>query len=165
MRRTFYFSEAGRQHVGRHFGTETLAGSHFLRSTFSTPDELLGFVNSTEPTQLIEQSAGKTAFCFELNDGRMAGTSGLAARKDIPANAIVREAREGFTMEIGFVSELPLTNAFCVIAQESPKGLSIITAFPGSYARPFAQKGQPAEEYALNKRFWEEHVLLKQKQS
>lgn len=165
MRRTFYFSEAGRQHVGRHFGAENLAGSHFLRSTFSTPDELLAFVNSIEPTQVIEQSAGKSAFCFELNDGRMAGTSGLAARKDIPANAIVRETREGYTMEIGFVSELPLTNAFCVIAQKTSQGLSIITAFPGDYARPFAQKGQPAEEYALNKKFWEEHVLLKQKQT
>ncbi len=161
MRRIFYFSEAGRKHVERHFGSENLAGSHFLRSTFSTPDELLAFVNSTEPTQVIEQSVGKTAFCFELSDGRMAGTSGLATRKDIPENAIIRETREGFTMEIGFVSELPLTTEFCVVAQESPKGLSIITAFPGGYARPFAQKGQPADEFALNKQFWEDHLLLK----
>jgi hypothetical protein len=165
MRRTFYFSEAGRQHVARHFGAENLAGGHFLRSTFLTPDELLAYVNSTEPTQVIEQSASKTAFCFELNDGHMAGTSGLAARKDMPENSIVRETREGYTIEIGFISELPLTNAFCVIAHETSQGLSIITAFPGGYARPFAQKGQPTEEYALNKRFWEEHVLLKQKQS
>lgn len=161
MRRIFYFSEAGRKHVERHFGSENLAGSHFLRSTFSTPDELLAFVNSTEPTQVIEQSVGKTAFCFELSDGRMAGKSGLATRKDIPENHIIRETREGFTMEIGFVSELPLTNEFCVVAQESPKGLSIITAFPGGYARPFAQKGQPADEFALNKQFWEDHLLLK----
>jgi hypothetical protein len=165
MRRPFYFSEAGRKHVERHFGAENLAGSHFLNSTFSTPEELLIFMNETEPVLVIEQSAGKSAYCFELTDGRMAGTSGLAARKDIPQNAIVRETREGFTMEIGFVSELPMTNAFCVVAQETSEGLSVITAFPGGYARPFAQKGQPAEEYALNKRFWEEYVLLKQKQS
>jgi hypothetical protein len=162
-KKTFYLTATGLKHLERHFGNETLVGSHFLRSTFSTPDELLAFVNSTEPAQVIEQSFGKTAFCFELNDGRMAGTSGLAARKDIPENSIVRETREGYTMEIGFVSELTLTNAFCVIAQKTSQGLSIITAFPGGYARPFAQKGQPAEEYALNKLFWEENVLLKQK--
>jgi hypothetical protein len=151
--------------VARHFGSNNLAGSHFLRSTFATSDDLLYFINSTPPIQTITQSPGKSAFCFELDDGRMAGTSGLAARKDIPANAIVREAREGFTMEIGLVDHLPETNQFCVIADESTEGLSIITAFPGGYARPFAQKGQRAEEYALNKLFWEEHVLLKQKKS
>jgi hypothetical protein len=61
------------------------------------------------------------------------------------------------------VSQLPLTAEFCIIAQETEEGLSIITAFPGAYARPFAQKSQPKEEYELNKKFWEEHVLLKQK--
>jgi hypothetical protein len=66
-------------------------------------------------------------------------------------------------MEVGMVDILPDTQLFCVIADETPEGLSIITAFPGGYARPFAQKSQPKDEYELNKKFWEEHVLLKRK--
>ena len=165
MNLTFYFSDAGRKHVSRHFGADQLAGSHFLPSTFASPDDMLSFINSTPSFQIIPQSTGKSAYCFRMADGRKAGTSGLAIRKSLLENNIVREVREGFTIEVGLVAELPLTAEFCVIAQETPAGLSIITAFPGGYARPFAQKGQPTEEYALNKRFWEEHVLLKQKQS
>lgn len=165
MNRTFYLSDSGRKHVGRHFGVENLAGSHFLQSTFASPDDLLSYVNTAAPVQTITQSIGKSAYCFQITDGRMAGTSGLARRTALPAQEIVREIREGYTIEIGLVDELPLTTHFCVIAQETSNGLSIITAFPGGYARPFAQKGQPTEEYALNKKFWEEHALLKQKQS
>ena len=165
MNLKFYFSDAGRKHVARHFGADQLAGSHFLPSTFASPEDLLSFIDSSPCVQIIPQSTGKSAYCFRIADGRMAGTSGLAARRSLLENNIVREVREGFTIEIGLVAELPLTAEFCVIAQETPAGLSIITAFPGGYARPFAQKGQPAEEYALNQLFWKEHVLLKQKQS
>jgi hypothetical protein len=163
LRFNFYFSDAGRKHVARHFDIENLAGSHFLKSTFSTPDDLLSYLNAIAPLQIIPQSSGKSAFCFRIADGRMAGTSGLAQRSHLPAHAIVREIREGYSIEIGLVSQLPLTAEFCIIAQETEEGLSIITAFPGGYARPFAQKSQPREEYELNKKFWEEHVLLKQK--
>lgn len=165
MKHLFYFSDAGRKHVARHFDMHNLAGSHFLQSTFSTPDDLLSYLNATHSMQIIPQSSGKSAYCFRMADGRMAGTSGLAQRSHLPAQDIVREVREGYTIEIGLLAELPLTADFCIIAQETEEGLSIITAFPGGYARPFAQKGQPPEEYALNKRFWEEHVLLKQKRA
>jgi hypothetical protein len=163
MKHIFYFSDAGRKHVARHFDMDNLAGSHFLKSTFSTPDDLLSYLNATAPIQIIPQSSGKSAYCFRIADGRMAGTSGLALRSHLPAHDIVREIREGYTIEIGLVTELPLTSEFCIIAQETEDGLSIITAFPGRYARPFAQNSQPREEYELNKKFWEEHLLLKQK--
>lgn len=163
LKQLFYISTSQLKHVARHFGSNHLAGSHFLPSTFATPEDLLSLVNSIAPVQTITQSIGKSAYCFRITDGRMAGTSGLVRRSSLPAHDIVREIREGFTIEVGLVAELPLTADFCVIAQETPEGLSIITAFPGGYARPFAQKGQSAEEYALNKKFWEEHVLLKRR--
>lgn len=165
MKNRFFLSESARKHVARHFGKVGLAGSHFLPQTFSNPEQLLLYVIEHDPREVIAQSECKAAFCYRLDGGRLAGTSGLGLRKTLAEKDIIREVREGYTLEVGIVEELPLTSDFCIIAQQSPEGLNIITAFPGGYARPFAQKGQPAEEYALNKRFWEEHVLLKQKQA
>lgn len=157
----FYYSEVGRRHVARHFDNLDLAGSHFLLSTFPTPDDLLAYVNANTPKEVIKQSAGKWAYCFQLSDGRMAGTSGIVLRQELNMQDIVREVRDGYTMDIGIVERIPLTSELCIVGQESPQGFSIITAFPGRFARPFAKKGQPPEEYALNQQFWKEHVLLR----
>ncbi len=157
----FYYSESGRKHVARHFVDSDLAGSHFLSSTFPTPDDLLAYVNANAPREIFKQSMGKCAYCFNLSDGRMAGTSGIALRQELNSQDIVREVRDGYTIDVGIVKTLPLTSEFCIIAHESPQGLSIVTAFPGGYARAFAQKGQTSEEYALNEQFWAEHILLR----
>jgi hypothetical protein len=138
-----------------------LAGSHFYPHVFGDPQELIDYINSHEPLKVIQQREKRFAFCFAEMDGHPIGTSGLAKRIDLQASQIQRRVREGFTIEVGIVDTLPETHLFCVIADETPDGLSIITAFPGGFARPFAQKGQPREEYELNKKFWEEYVLLK----
>jgi hypothetical protein len=161
----FYLSVAQREHVARHFLQTDLAGSHFYTDVIASPEALLLIINDILPEQVISQSKARSAFSFTSKDGLPIGTCGLAFRRDLREEQITRQVREGYTIEIGFVDRLPETNQFCVIADETTEGLSIITAFPGGYARPFAQKGQPPEEYALNKLFWEEHVLLKQKQS
>ena len=161
MDKSFYMGEAQRAHVARHFSKADLAGSHFFASSMKSPEELLVFINSNPPVEVIAQSKTRFAFRFQSNDNRAIGTCGLALRSSLSDDQIKPQVRDGFTIDIGFVDELPETNQFCVIADETPEGFSVITAFPGGYARPFARKDQPANEYAINKQFWEQHVLLK----
>jgi len=160
---SFILPDSRLAHLMRHFGAHDLAGSYFLPEVFSTPMELVDFINAHPPTHSLDQGNGRMAFLFEPSDKMIVGTCGLARREEVDAGCIIREQREGYTLEIGYVSSLPSTHEFCVIAERREDGFHIITAFPGGYARPFAQKSQPKEEYELNKKFWEEHVLLKPK--
>jgi hypothetical protein len=162
MRKLFYLTASQREHVLRHFHANDMAGSHFYIHVFASPEGLVDFINSVEPQETIPQSKTRVAFCFAHFNGQAVGTSGLAKRSELQKEQITRLVREGYTIEVGIVDQLPETCFFCVIADDFPEGLSVITAFPGGYARPFAQKSQPREEYELNKKFWEEHVLLKQ---
>jgi hypothetical protein len=160
---SFFIADSRLAHLTRHFGALDLAGSYFLPEVFSTPAEMLDFINVHQPTHSINQGNDRMAFLFESNNKMLIGTCGLARRDEVDAGCIMRGQREGYTLEIGYVDSLPFTHEFCVIANRREDGFHIITAFPGGYARPFAQKSQPREEYELNKKFWEEHVLLKQK--
>jgi len=162
MRKIFYLNAIQREHVLRHFHANDMAGSHFHTHVFASPEGLVDFINSVEPQETIRQSKTRFAFCFAHSHGQAVGTSGLAKRSELQKDQIARVVRENYTIEVGIVYQLPETSNFCVIADDLPEGLSIITAFPGGYARPFAQKSQPREEYELNKKFWEEYVLLKQ---
>jgi hypothetical protein len=137
-----------------------LAGSHFYPHVFGDPEELIDYIKVHEPLEVIQQRNKRFAFCFATLDGNPVGTSGLAKRKDLNPSHIERHVREGYTIEVGIVDTLPETNLFCVIANDTSEGFSIITAFPGGNARPFAQKSQTKEEYDLNRAFWEEHILL-----
>jgi hypothetical protein len=159
----FILSEHRHGHLLRHFGDNSPAGSHFNTAVFASPQELILFINSNAPISTQSYSEKKVAYLFRTTDGTAVGTDGLALRKSIPAEDIVQENRDGYSLSIGLIAELPITQEFCVIAYETPEGLSIVTAFPGGYARPFAQKGQPTKEYALNKQFWEDHVLVRKK--
>jgi len=140
-----------------------LAGGHFYSDVFGDPEDLIDYINTHKPLEVIQQREKRFAFCFAEMVGHPVGTSGLAKRIDLQGSQIERHVREGYTLEVGIVDNLPETHLFCVIADETPNGFSVITAFPGDYARSFAQKGQPAKEYALNKQFWAEHVLLRKK--
>lgn len=161
MSKQFYLAASQREHVVRHFAQSDLAGSHFYTDIIASPEALVHLINISLPDERIMQTNVRSAYTFKSKNGLPIGACGLALRSNLREDQISRQVREGYTLEIGFVDRLPETNQFCIIADETPEGLSIITAFPGGYARPFAQKGQRAEEYALNKKFWEEHVLLK----
>ena len=165
MNKQFYLAESQREHVVRHFAQSDLAGSHFYTDIIASPEALIQLINSSLPDETILQTDVRSAYSFKSKSGLPIGTCGLALRSELREDQISRHVREGYTLEIGFVDRLPETNQFCIIADETPEGLSVITAFPGSYARPFAQKGQSPAEYALNKQFWEEHVLLKRKET
>lgn len=163
MPKEFYLTPASRRHLERHFGDGALAGSYFLQSTFETPDDLLLILQNSSPVSVNKQHSSTIVFTYTLTNGRMAGTLGIMKKSYLSEKDLVNEMREGFSIEVGLIEGLRLTPDFCVVVRETLKGFSIITAFPGDYARPFAQKGQPAKEYALNKQFWEEHVLLRKK--
>jgi hypothetical protein len=138
-----------------------LVGSVFYSHVFGDPESLLNYINTHDPIDVLQQRDKRFAFCFAALDGRPVGIAGLAKRNELQPSQIERQVRDGLTIEVGLVELLPETHLFCIIADMTSEGLSIITAFPGGYARPFAQKSQPREEYELNKKFWEEHVLLK----
>jgi len=160
MTRSFHIYENSCTHLLRHMQSSELAGSHFYPHVFGEPQALIDYINSHEPLEVIQQRNKRFAFCFAELDGNPVGKAGLAERKDLNPSHIERHVREGYTIEVGIVDTLPETHLFCVIADETPDGLSIITAFPGGFARPFAQKSQTKVEYELNLAFWEEHVLL-----
>ena len=160
MTKSFHIKETRRPHMLRHMHPSELAGSQFYSHVFGDPEELIDYINAHEPLEVILQREKRFAFCFAEMDGHPVGTSGLAKRIDLQASQIERHVREGYTLEVGIVDKLPETHLFCVIADETPNGLSIITAFPGEFARPFAQKSQTKQEYELNRAFWDEHVLL-----
>ena len=138
-----------------------LAGSHFYPHVFGDPEGLIDYINVHEPLEVIQQLDNRFAFCFAALDRKPVGTSGLARREELQPSQIQQQVRDGFTIDIGIVDSLPETYLFCVIAHETSDGFSIITAFPGGNARPFPQKSQPREEFELNRTFWKEHVLLK----
>lgn len=159
----FYLTPKSRQHLKRHFGNGTMAGSYFLADTFQTSDDLLAFLENAKPVSITTQTGANAVFLYSLTDGRMAGTVGIAKRNSFTADNLSHELRDGFRIEVGLVEEQTFTTDFCIVARQTRKGYSINTAFPGSFARPFARKGQPASEFELNKQFWEDHVLLKVK--
>jgi hypothetical protein len=163
MINNFYITPKSLRHLERHFGECKLAGSYFLRDTFESPADLLQFLEKATPTSFVFQTFNNTVFNYSITDGRMAGSVGITKRNCISKQNLSREIRDGITMDVGIVDEPQFTPEFCIVARRTSKGYSIITAFPGSYARPFARKGQPSKEYALNKLFWEEHVLVRLK--
>ncbi|MFN5620481.1 MAG: hypothetical protein ACK478_04195 [Flavobacteriales bacterium] len=163
MAHFFYLTPIGRQHLAQHFGNGMRAGSYFLQETFQTPEDLIVFLNNVAPDNVFEQTPVTTVFTYTLTDGRMAGTVGIAKRDSVGSENITTEVRDGLVIEVAKLDELALTPEFSIVARRTNQGHSIITGFPGSPARPFARKRQPAPEYALNKLFWEEHILLKLK--
>jgi hypothetical protein len=163
MHQNFYLTQISRQHLAQHFGNVIRAGSYFIQETFQTPEDLIVFLNTVTPNNVFEQTPGTTVFTYTLTDGRMAGTVGIAKRDSVGLENITTEVRDGLVIEVAQLDELALTPDFSIVARRTNQGNSVITGFPGSPARPFARKRQPAPEYALNKLFWEEHILLKLK--
>jgi hypothetical protein len=163
MHQNFYLTQISRQHLAQHFGNVIRAGSYFLQETFQTPEDLIVFLNNVAPDNVLEQTPGTTVFTYTLAGGRMAGTVGIAKRDSVRCEYLTTEVRDGFVIEVAHMEELALTPDFSIVARRTNQGHSIITGFPGSPARPFARKGQPTAEYAINKLFWEEHILLKLK--
>jgi hypothetical protein len=66
-------------------------------------------------------------------------------------------------VEVALVSEIQVTNKFCVVIEKVENDLNIITAFPGPYAPSFPYEGQIKADHQLSEIFWNTHVLLRVK--
>jgi len=149
------------QHLNRHFAGSKVPGSHFNTDVFPTIDSLIEYINKHEPYTIIQQSATKKAYLFMHEEGIEVGTCGIAKRDSLPTNDIITEQRDGFSIEIGLVKELPKSNEFCVIATDTIDGKMVLTAFPGMFAPPFPEAEKNEGDYLKSKYFWQKYILIK----
>jgi len=152
-------SERARQHLALHFGDSSAPGSVFFKSVFETPDDLLAHINSFAPSETILQGNNRMALVFHMTEA--VGTSGLAKRRDVAAEKIVFESRNGFQVEVALLDKLDLAYEFCVIVENREEEEHLITAFPGEYSLSFPYEGQNPEEYERSRLFWQEHILCR----
>ena len=163
MKSEFYITPKARKHLLRHFSENTFSGSHFNQHVFNCPEDLVSYLNSDEDKEFCIQYESKNSICFAYTHIESIGTEGIALRNAIGEENIIFSQRDGYNLDIALCEHIPETNIFLVFARKTKIGLSITTAFPGRYSRPFPRKGQSSNEYLLNKKFWKEHVLLKKK--
>lgn len=152
---------AGREkHMLRHFNDDAV-GSAFDSAVFADVSALLDYINSHDPVEIIPQNNGREVWAFTCTEFKSIGTCGLMHRKDVPANRIVEEMRDGFLMDIGIVDELPTTNQLCVVVEHKDSGVYLITAFPGEKAAAFPYGAQSPEERSISEAFWSEFILVR----
>ena len=142
-------------------GDSAAAGSVFFKHVFESPDDLLGYINACEPTEIFHQGNNRKALVFHMAEA--VGTSGLIKRKEVSSENIILESRNGFEVEVALLSELSLAYEFCAIVESIEKVERLITAFPGGYSLSFPYEGQDPLEYEQSKLFWQEHVLCRKK--
>lgn len=142
-------------------GDSAAAGSVFFKHVFESPDDLLGYINACEPTEIFHQGNNRRALVFHTAEA--VGTSGLIKRKEVSSENIILESRNGFEVEVALLNELSLAYEFCAIVESIEKVERLISAFPGGYSLSFPYEGQDPLEYEQSKLFWREHVLCRKK--
>lgn len=157
----FFINPENRQHLIRHFPGSDIPGSHFFPEIFESIEDLLDYIHQHKPFEVIEQSSGRKAYCYKHHLNLNVGTYGIANRIAIPAKDIIVEKRDGFQIEVGLVKELPQTSEFCVIAADTDRGKSVITAFPGLYAPPFPSNRMTEDDLLSSQTFWQKFILVK----
>jgi len=150
-------------HLNIHFVDSQDGGSIFYKDVFASPVELLNYINSNNASEIIFQLNDRVTHVFNCEHLGNIGNTGIANKKEIELNAIIKENRNGFMVEVALVSELQITNTFCVVIEKDGVDLNIITAFPGPYAPSFPYNGQNESDYQLSVKFWNTHVLLRLK--
>ena len=159
----YKLSKERQAHLNIHFVDSQDGGSIFYKDVFASPIELLNYINSNNPSEIIFQLNGRETHVFNCEHLGYIGNTGIASRKEVDSNSIVKENRNGFMVEVALVSELQVTNTFCVVIEKEGVDLNIITAFPGPYAPSFPYNGQNESDYQLSVIFWNKHVLLRVK--
>jgi hypothetical protein len=150
-------------HLNIHFVNSQDGGSIFYKEVFASPIELLNYINSNHPSEIITQLNGRETHVFNCEHIGDIGNTGIANKKEVDFNSIIKENRNGFMMEVALVSELQVTNTFCVVIEKVGADFDIITTFPGPYAPSFPYKEQNEIDYQLSEKFWSTHVLLRVK--
>ncbi len=149
-------------HLNIHFTNSKDGGSIFYKEVFASPIELLNYINNNNPSDIITQLNGRETHVFNCEHGDI-GNTGIASRKEVDFNTIIKENRNGFMVEVALVSELQVTNNFCVVVEKVGADFDIITAFPGPYAPSFPYKDQGETDHQISENFWNTHVLLRVK--
>jgi hypothetical protein len=150
-------------HLNIHFTNSKDVGSIFYKDVFASPFELLSYINNNNSSEIIIQLNGRETHVFNCEHLGYVGKTGIASRKEVDINSIIKESRNGFMVEVALVSELQVTNKFCVVIEKVEDDLNIITAFPGPYAPSFPYEGQIKADHQLSEIFWNTHVLLRVK--
>ena len=150
-------------YVKKHFEGSTVAGSCFYPNVFQNPFELMNYINSTLPHQIIQQESHTQAHLFKAEFA--VGTCALTDLNALKNPEIQLEIRDGISTRFAWVDALPETNHFCVIVEGSHSPFEIITLFPGEYAPPFPHANQSEKAHAESEEFWEKHVLVKKRVS
>ena len=151
------------EYVKKHFEGSTVTGSCFYSNVFQDPLELMNYINSRIPDQIIQQENQTQAHLFKAEFA--IGTCALSDLNALKNPEIQLEIRDGISTRFAWVDALPETNHFCVIVEESHSPFEIITLFPGEYAPPFPHANQSEKAHAESKGFWEKHVLVKKRAS
>lgn len=158
----YKFSKERLAHLNIHFVDSHDGGSIFYKEVFASPIELLNYINNNNPSDIITQLNGRETHVFNCEHGDI-GNTGIANKKEVDFNSIIKENRNGYMVEMALVSELQVTNKFCVVIEKVGVDFDIITAFPGPYAPSFPYNGQNESDYQLSEIFWNTHVLLRVK--
>lgn len=155
--------EKRRRHVFRHFDKEAI-GSSFDLSVFPHIHAVLDYVNTREPIKIISQSKNRTALLYHCTEFESIGNVGMARKSELLPHQIVKELRDGFTIEVGVVEKFNTTNFLCVVIEKNKEYLHLITAYPGEISEPFPNRHQTPEERQLSYEFWRGKVLLRMRE-
>ena len=147
------------EYVKKHFEGSTVAGSYFYSNVFQDSLELMNYINSRIPYQIIQQENQTQVHLFKVQYA--IGTCALSDLNSLKNPDIQLESRNGFSTRFAWVDSLPETNHFCVIVEGSHSPFEIITLFPGEYAPPFPHANQSEKAHAYSNEFWGKHVLVK----
>ena len=159
--RMIELTEKAERHLALHFGDSNAAGSVFFKSVFEGPHDLLGYINSCEPLEILEQANNRSSLLFHTVEA--VGNSGIIERSRVTIEDVILESRNGFQVEVALLSELQLAYEFCVIVETNNDIQSIVTAFPGGHSLSFPYEGQDEEEFEKSTLFWQEYILCRKK--
>jgi hypothetical protein len=142
-------TERAERHLALHFGDSNAAGSVFFKDVFEGPNDLLNYINSCEPVEILEQANNRSSLLFHTVEA--VGYSGIIERNCVTIENIILETRNGFQVEVALLEELELAYEFCVIVETNNDIQSIVTA------------GQDEEEFEKSTLFWQEYILCRKK--
>jgi hypothetical protein len=154
-------TERAERHLALHFGDSNAAGSVFFKDVFEGPNDLLNYINSCEPVEILEQANNRSSLLFHTVEA--VGYSGIIERNCVTIENIILETRNGFQVEVALLEELELAYEFCVIVETNNDIQSIVTAFPGGHSLSFPYEGQDEEEFEKSTLFWQEYILCRKK--
>jgi hypothetical protein len=154
-------TEKAERHLALHFGDSNAAGSVFFKDVFEGPHDLLNYINSCEPVEILEQANNRSSLLFHTVEA--VGYSGIIERNCVTIENIILETRNGFQVEVALLEELELAYEFCVIVETNNDIQSIVTAFPGGHSLSFPYEGQDEEEFEKSTLFWQEYILCRKK--